>query len=121
MSESQSLGEKGENYAAEYLKKKGYTIRNRNWKSGKKELDIVAENEDFIVFVEVKTRSSDFQVHPRDAVTREKQRSVIFAADWYIRMYNINKESRFDIITVIEREGTFDIDHIENAFYPTLR
>jgi len=121
MSESQSLGEKGENLAAEYLKSKGYTIRNRNWVSGKKELDIVAENKDFIVFVEVKARSFDFMVHPRDAVTKEKQRSIIFAADWYVKMYNINKESRFDIITVIEKEGTFDIDHIENAFYPTLR
>ena len=121
MSESQSLGEKGENLAAEYLKKKGYVIRDRNWVSGKKELDIVAENKDFIVFVEVKTRSVNFQVHPRDAVTKEKQRSVIFAAEWYIRKYNIEKESRFDIITVIEREGTFDIDDVENAFYPTLR
>lgn len=121
MSESQSLGEKGENLAAEYLKKKGYNIRNRNWVSGKKELDIVAENKDFIVFVEVKTRSFDFQVHPRDAVTNEKQRSIIFAADWYVKIFNINKESRFDIITIIEKEGNFDIDHIENAFYPTLR
>jgi len=88
MSESQSLGQKGETFAIEYLQKAGYKIRHRNWRSGKKELDIVAENKDYIVFVEVKTR---------------------------------NKESRFDVITVITKGEVLDIDHIENAFYPTLR
>ena len=121
MSESQSLGEKGESLAADFLLKKGYRIRNRNWKSGRKEIDIIAENDDFIVIVEVKTRNRNFQVHPRDAVTREKQRSLIYAADWYLKHNNLEKECRFDIITIIENEGTFEVDHIENAFYPTLK
>jgi len=121
MSESQSLGQKGENQAALYLQKAGYRIRHRNWKSGKRELDIVAENGNFIVFVEVKTRTDDYQMHPLTAVTREKQKSLIYAADGYIQKYNIDKESRFDIITVIAKAEVFEIDHIENAFYPTLR
>jgi len=121
MSESQSLGQKGETLAIEYLQKAGYKIRHRNWRSGKKELDIVAENNDFVVFVEVKTRTDDYLEHPANAITREKQRSIIFAADGYIQRYNLNKESRFDVITVIIKGETPDIDHIENAFYPTLR
>jgi putative endonuclease len=121
MSESQSLGQKGETLAIEYLQKAGYKIRHRNWRSGKKELDIVAENNDFVVFVEVKTRTDDYLEHPANAITREKQRSIIFAADGYIQRYNLNKESRFDVITVIVKGETPDIDHIENAFYPTLR
>jgi putative endonuclease len=121
MSESQSLGQKGETLAIEYLQKAGYKIRHRNWRSGKKELDIVAENNDFVVFVEVKTRTDDYLEHPANAITREKQRSIIFAADGYIQRYNLNKESRFDVITVIVKGETTDIDHIENAFYPTLR
>jgi len=121
MSESQSLGQKGETLAIEYLQKAGYKIRHRNWRSGKKELDIVAENNDFVVFVEVKTRTDDYVEHPANAITREKQRSIIFAADGYIQRYNLNKESRFDVITVIVKGETPDIDHIENAFYPTLR
>ncbi len=121
MNESQSLGRKGEDLAAEHLKSKGYTIRHRNWVSGKKEIDIVAENKDFIVFVEVKTRSDDSLVNPSTSVTKEKQKSIIYAADWYIRRYDIDKESRFDIITLISKGGSFEIDHIENAFYPTLR
>ena len=121
MSESHTLGQKGENIAAEHLKKAGYRIRHRNWKSGKRELDIVAENKDFIVFVEVKTRTDDYQMHPVSAVTPEKQRSIIYAADGYLHRYNINKDSRFDVITIISKGETSEIDHIENAFYPTLK
>jgi putative endonuclease len=121
MAESHSLGEQGEELAAGHLKEKGYKILHRNWKSGKKELDIVAENKDFVVFAEVKTRSENFMADPRDTISREKQRLMIFAAEDYIRRYNINKEGRFDIITIISKGQTFTIDHIENAFYPTLR
>jgi putative endonuclease len=121
MSESQSLGQKGETFAIEYLQKAGYKIRHRNWRSGKKELDIVAENKDYIVFVEVKTRNDGYFEHPVNAITKEKQSSMILAADGYIQRYNLNKESRFDVITIIAKGEILDIDHIESAFYPTLR
>ena len=122
MSESQTLGQTGEDRAAAYLQEAGYKIRHRNWVSGKKELDIIAENKDYVVFVEVKTRTEGFLEAPRDAVTKEKQKSMIFAADTYIQRFNISKESRFDIITVIVKGQTFEIEqHIEDAFYPTLR
>jgi putative endonuclease len=121
MAESHSLGEQGEELAAEHLKEKGYKILHRNWKSGKKELDIVAENKDFVVFVEVKTRSENYLSRPNETVSREKQRLMLFAADSYIRIYNVNKESRFDIITIISKGQNFTIEHLENAFYPTLR
>jgi putative endonuclease len=121
MAESQSLGEQGEELAASHLKEKGYRILHRNWRSGKKELDIVAENKDFVVFAEVKTRSENFMASAQDTVSREKQRLMILAAESYIKRYNINKEGRFDIITIIAKGQTFTIEHIENAFYPTLR
>jgi putative endonuclease len=121
MAESHDLGQKGEDLAADYLKNKGFKILNRNWKAGKLEVDIIAENKDFLVFVEVKTRSEDFQMHPVTAVNREKKRSLILSADTYIKRYSINKESRFDIITIIKKTGGNEIDHIEDAFYPTLR
>lgn len=121
MAESHKLGQKGEDLAAEHLKKAGYRILHRNWKAGKLEIDIIAENKDFIVFAEVKTRSDDYLENPQSAVNREKQRSMILAADNYIRWNNIDKESRFDIITVVVKDETFTIDHIEAAFYPTLR
>jgi len=121
MSESHNLGQKGEDLAAEYLKNAGYKILFRNWKWGKHEIDIIAENKDWVVFAEVKTRTEDFLVNPRDTVPREKQKSIIWAADGYIKKYNIDKESRFDVITIIKKNENFEIDHIEDAFYPTLR
>jgi len=121
MAESHDLGQKGEVLAADHLTKAGFKILFRNWKWGKHEIDIIAENKDFIIFAEVKTRSDDYQMHPVTAVTKEKQKSIIFAADGYIKRYKIDKESRFDVITVIKAGEEFQIDHIEDAFYPTLR
>lgn len=121
MAESHNLGEKGEDIAAEYLGLSGYKILSRNFKWGKNEIDIIAENRDFIVFVEVKTRSADYYVHPSEAVTPDKQRCIIRAADGYINKFNILKESRFDVITVIQKGDKYETDHIESAFYPTLR
>jgi len=121
MAESHSLGQKGEELAAEHLKNKGCRILHRNWRSGKKELDIVAENKENIVFAEVKTRSDNFMSTPADTISREKQKQIIYAAEAYIRKYNIGKEARFDIITVIEKGRNISIEHIEGAFYPTLR
>jgi putative endonuclease len=121
MAESHSLGEQGEELAAAHLKEKGYSILHRNWKSGRKELDIVAENNEYVVFVEVKTRSENFLANPQDTISREKMKFMILAAEVYIRRYNINKESRFDVITVISKGQNLTIEHLENAFYPTLR
>jgi putative endonuclease len=121
MAESHNLGRKGEDIAAAHLEKAGYKILKRNWTAGKLEVDIIAENKDYIVFAEVKTRSEDFLMPPASAVTREKQRSLVFCADRYIQRYGVQKECRFDVITVISSGESFQVDHIENAFYPTLR
>jgi putative endonuclease len=121
MAESHELGGKGEELAEAWLRDRGYRIRHRNWKAGKLEIDIVAENDECVVFAEVKTRTKGFMSDPREAVTREKQRSIIFAADTYIRKFNINKDSRFDVIVVISDSKEHTIEHIENAFYPTIR
>ena len=121
MAESHLLGKKGEDLAAEYLINAGFRIAFRNWKWGKHEIDIIAEKDDLIIFVEVKTRTDDVQMHPITAVTRDKQKSIVRAADGYIQTRYIDKESRFDVITIIKNGESFTIDHIDGAFYPTLR
>jgi len=121
MAESHNLGQKGEDLAADHLEKSGYKILFRNWKWGKHEIDIIAENKDFIIFAEVKTRSNDFQMHTASAVTREKQKSIIWAANGYLQKFNVDKEGRFDVITIIKTGESYQIDHIEGAFYQTLR
>jgi len=121
MAESHNLGRKGEDKAAEHLESKGYKILKRNWTTGKLEVDIIAENKDYIVFVEVKTRSEDFLMSPASAITPKKQQSIVFCADRYIQRYGIHKECRFDVITVLASGESLQVEHTENAFYPTLR
>ena len=121
MAESHILGNKGEDIAVGYLKKSGYKILLRNWKWGKHEIDIIAEKDDMIVFVEVKTRSENPKEHPRTAITVEKQKSMIYAADGYIQKFKIDKESRFDVLLIIMQGENPQFELIDNAFYPTLR
>jgi putative endonuclease len=120
MSDRRQLGPLGEEIASAFLTGKGYSIRHRNWRSGRTEIDIVAENSSFVVFAEVKTRSADYSVHPAEAVNVPKQRKIIFAASNYIDTYNIKKEARFDIITVIISAKGHETEHIEGAYYPTM-
>ncbi len=117
MAEHNDLGNIGEEMAAGYLRSKGYIIRHRNWKFEKKELDIVAEKENILVVVEVKTRSTGCFLHPQEAVTNAKIRHIIHAAETYIFQYDLMMETRFDIISVIpDKNGLFSIEHIEDAF-----
>ncbi len=120
MSDRARLGPKGEEIAAGYLAGKGYSIRHRNWRSGRTEIDIIAEDCRFVIFAEVKTRSADYHVHPAEAVNVPKQRTIINAASNYIDTYGICKEARFDIITVIMSVTGYEIDHVEGAYYPTM-
>jgi putative endonuclease len=120
MAESHSLGKLGEQMAERLLVSKGYSIREKNWRSGRKEVDIIVESEKFIVFVEVKTRTSGYQVSPLEAVTTPKQRHLIYAAESYIKLHGIEKDIRFDIITMVTDGKSFSTEHIEDAFYPTL-
>lgn len=121
MSESTELGRKGENRATEYLRNQGYEILYRNWTWGKHEIDIVARKDDTIIFIEVKARSEDYLDDLIKIVSPSKQKSIILAADGYIRRFGIESESRFDILFIIEKGKSFEIKHIEDAFYPTLR
>jgi putative endonuclease len=121
MADSHTLGQNGEDIAVEFLKKKGYKILFRNWKWGKHEIDIIAVRDDIVAFVEVKTRLEEFMVDLGTVISRAKQQSIIFAAEGYIKRYNIDSISRFDLITIIGKGDNQKIEHIEEAFYPTLR
>jgi putative endonuclease len=121
MAEIHTTGKEGENLAVEFLKAKGYKILATNWHFGKMEIDIVAQDNDFIVFVEVKTRHSTLYGEPENAVNRDKQRFLVRAAQAFIEIKKIEWEARFDIISVIFSSTGHNINHIPNAFYPTLQ
>ena len=119
MAEHNELGKIGEDEAIAYLKSKGYSILHRNWRSGKFEIDIIAENEEYLVVVEVKSRKDGYLLHPVDSVGKSKMRNVILAAEKYIFENDVQKETRFDVISVVVRpQGQFRIEHIEDAFLP---
>ncbi len=120
MAEHNELGQLGEEKAVAYLVDKGYKIRHRNWRSGKLELDIVAEHDNMLIIVEVRTRKDNFLLHPADSVNKTKMRNTILAAQAYIFKFNILLPTQFDIISVITSplEGNYQIEHIEDAFLP---
>lgn len=120
MAEHNDLGKLGEDLAAAFLIEKGYKILFRNWRYMKDEIDIIAETEKYVVFVEVKTRSTAVFGEPEAAITKTKQKYLIRAANAFIEEKNITKEARFDIISVILPSQPVSINHIEDAFYPTL-
>lgn len=121
MAEHNKLGKTGEQLAVNYLTDKGYTILHRNWRSGHKELDIVAQIADTLVIVEVKTRRNKEYGQPADAVTDRKIRHIVSSADAYIRMFDIDlPQVRFDIITLVGSKDRHQLQHIESAFHPPV-
>lgn len=121
MIEPHELGKLGEDLAANYLMDKGYQILERNWRSGHKEIDIIALYDNMLVIVEVKTRKSDEFGDPDIAVGKTKQQMLVWAADAYVRYKNLNVDVRFDIISIVFTEGGEpEIEHIEDAFIPSL-
>ena len=121
MAEHNETGKLGEELAKNYLVEKGYKILKTNFQIGKNEIDIICEDADILVFVEVKTRHSDFLLEPEFAVTRRKQSSIIKAANQYIEFSQRDCESRFDIISVIIHPDKNVIEHIDNAFSPIVK
>jgi len=118
MATSYELGLKGEDLARSYLEKNGFEILETHWYHKRNEIDIIAKIDDYIVFVEVKTRSSEQFDTPDDAINRVKQRVIISVANEYIRQNEIDLEARFDIIWIYFRGKTYSIKHIDHAFYP---
>jgi putative endonuclease len=114
------LGKTGENLAVALLEEKGYRILERNWRLGKEEIDIIARDGNFIVIVEVKTRTSNIFAEPESAVTKSKQRILVRIANAYVRYRRQQGEVRFDIITIIIKPESQEINHIVDAFYATL-
>lgn len=110
-------GEIGEQLACDFLLNKGYKILERNYKQLKTEVDIIAKDQNCMVIVEVKTRSSNF-VNPENAVSKAKQKTLVEAAVLYQEKHAIKSEIRFDIIAIIKTKEETEILHFEDAFYP---
>ena len=120
MVSTKELGDIGESLACDMLRNKGYKVLRRNYIFNKSEIDIIAEHNDKLVFVEVKTRISSYLTDPSLLVSIGKQKHIIRAADQYVKDYYPEKEWRFDIVVVITNSEYTSIEHIEDAFYPMV-
>ncbi|XOQ44075.1 MAG: UPF0102 protein [Clostridium sp.] len=119
MTMNNKSGPFGEQCAAEYLKRKGFRILARNYRSRFGEIDIIAENNQYIIFAEVKTRERFFMVGPEEAVTPAKRIKIAKTALMYLRKNPTQLQPRFDVIGVITSKSgnqVRSLRHIENAF-----
>lgn len=111
------IGEYGEIVAARYLRKHGYIIVEGNYHCKFGEIDIVAEDKKYVVFVEVKTRSEGMKYSPSDAVDSTKRAKIIASSQIYLKNYEFKRQPRFDIIEVyFQNDEPVKVNHIENAF-----
>ena len=112
------FGDAGERAAVSYLKKKGYRIHGRQMRNLFGEIDIIAQDGECLVFVEVKTRSSDRAGAPSAAVGLRKQRQISRTATAWLKKRNLlDHRARFDVISIIwPSGGQPEIEHIQNAF-----
>ena len=123
MAEHNELGKWGEELAAKYLEQKGYVIRDRDWRQGKLDLDIVAVADDgeTVVFVEVKARKTNAFGQPEQAVHAKKIKRLARAADSYVKSLGVSAPLRFDIVSIIgDQKEAQTIEHIVDAFNPMV-
>ena len=114
----QSLGKKGETLASNFLKENGYTILTRNYRRRSGEIDIIAMEGDYLVFIEVKTRTGTSHGHPLEAITLRKQRQISKVAQCYLAEKNLfDTAARFDVVYIVmSRNNQAQVEIITNAF-----
>ena len=112
----QQFGETSETAAVRFLKKQGYQILTRNYRTKAGEVDIIAKDGDTIVFVEVKARRTA-GYNPKEAVTKTKQRRISIAALYYLKANRLlNAKARFDVVAFGVKNAPGGIELVKNAF-----
>ncbi|HYD92813.1 MAG TPA: YraN family protein [Flavobacterium sp.] len=117
MAKHNELGKLGEELAADYLQKHNYTILQTNWEYQKAEIDIIAQKDNILAIVEVKTRSTLEFGLPQEFVKGKKIQLLVKAVNEYIIQNDLDVEARFDIISIHKNGSGYDIEHLEDAFF----
>ena len=116
MNTSSITGRRGEDIAVRYLRDNGFLIRDRNWRSGRYETDIVAEKSGVVHIVEVKTRRAGALAPPESAVTPSKRTAMRRAAEAYMAQRVVRGEAALDLLAVdMFPDGSYDVRYIPNA------
>lgn len=117
MASHNELGKKGEQLAVDFLVENGYDIVERNYRFNKAEVDIIAQKEDVLAIIEVKTRSTADFGNPQDFVKPKQIKNLVKAVDEYVTVNSLDVEVRFDIIAIVKEKKEFKIEHLEDAFF----
>jgi putative endonuclease len=114
---TKQTGDEGENRAANFLQEKGYKITARKWRTREGEIDIIAEKDDYLVFVEVKTLPNATYDMLKKVLNSQKQRRIVKTSKCFLLNHReyINSYIRYDVI-VLDMQGLPSVYHIENAF-----
>lgn len=117
LNRQQKFGSESEKAAAEFLKKQGYKIVARNYRTRAGEIDIIARDKEAIAFIEVKSRNSKHYGHPKWAVTKKKQYKISMVALSYLKSTRQNDaKARFDVVSILNTGNHPRIELIKNAF-----
>lgn len=116
---TKAIGDLGENLAVSLLEQKGYTVLCRNYRYSRAEVDIIAQLNSVLIFIEVKTRSYTYYGEPSESVTSAKERLLFDAANVFMEENNHEGEIRFDIISILlDKDDNPTFQHFEDAFFP---
>jgi len=110
-------GKEGETLAADFLREKGFEIVARNYRHKKSEIDLIVRKSNWLIFVEVKMRSSDAFGYPEEFVDYKKAQNIIDGAVEYTQQQSWHGNVRYDIISIRDQQGKNEIVHFEDAFY----
>ena len=111
-----TLGKEGEALAVEYIRKKGYRILERNYRTFSGEIDIIARDGDTLVFVEVKARADHAFGYPFEAVDRRKREKIRKVALGFMKALKKEVPARFDVLSISMINGRGSVEHIKDAF-----
>lgn len=117
MAQHNELGKKGEQLAVDFLLENGYDIIARNYRFDKAEVDIIAKHKGILAIIEVKARSTADFGDPQDFVKPKQIKNLVKAVDEYVTVNDLDVEVRFDIIAITKVGKSYNIEHLENAFY----
>lgn len=117
MSDKIQKGREAEDLAADFLSQQGYEIVHRNFRYKRSEIDLIVKRENWLVFVEVKMRSSDAYGYPEEFVDYKKAKNIVYGAEQYTYENNYNGNVRYDVVAISMHDGVPDLKHFEDAFY----
>ncbi|MDC6366161.1 MULTISPECIES: YraN family protein [Flavobacteriaceae] len=117
MGQHNEFGRLGEQLAVDFLIESGYKIHARNYRFQNAEIDVLAEKDNELCVVEVKSRNRGFFEDISMVISKKKIKLLTLAANQYVNDNNLDVEVRFDVITVVKNREKFKVEHLKNAFF----